>query len=161
MYFWSTCNAKWDGVNIKESAKILSYLVQPAVGYKSIYWYCQYQYQYFNIRAIYSSNMKKALFSNNSRFFWQYIAKNEQYIDFAIYYILLDQIGPFSYCLNILLEYYNIDIDIAPWQKPMAISIYWFVSLHIITAWEWGFQGLLLFILKMGSISVFPLFFFE
>ena len=36
-------------------------------------------YQYCNIRAIYSSNIKNALFSNNSRIFWPYI----------IYYILL------------------------------------------------------------------------
>ena len=34
-------------------------------------------------------------------------------------------IGEFSYCWNILLEYYVIDL--APWQKPiliLAISIY-------------------------------------
>ena len=41
----------------------------------SIYCYCQYQYQYCNIRAIYSSNMKKALFSNNSRFFGNILLK--------------------------------------------------------------------------------------
>ena len=88
----------WTGIqiNILLSNILINILILPIsisilVFVKEQY---QYQYQYCNIRAIYSSNMKKALFSNNSRFFWQYIAKNEQYIALAIYWfcnILLDQ----------------------------------------------------------------------
>ena len=74
------------------------------------YWYCYFQESNIDI------DIARSIYCN-------ILPKN------------LEKIGPFSYCLNILVEYYNIDI--APRQKPILIlaisiycwSIYWFVSL--------------------------------
>ena len=76
---WTSFALKFGNINLGSVAaiqiniliKILPISIPILVFVKEQY---QYQYQYCNIRAIYSSNMKKALFSNNSRFFWQYIA---------------------------------------------------------------------------------------